>query len=177
LLHEICHALGLNYVTLPDGTKTTVGKALRDLNTPIEEAKADILGIQSVPLLVQRGVIAKERQNEIYASYLAGMFRVMRFGATEAHGLGVLLQFNFLREKGAFVFDAASGKFAVDRAKIEGSVRELAARFLILEGDGDYAKAQAFIARYGKMDAPTKAALDALKDIPVDIAPIFKTIY
>ena len=177
LLHEICHALGLNYVTLPDGTKTTVGKALRDLNTPIEEAKADILGIQSVPLLVQRGVIAKERQNEIYASYLAGMFRVMRFGATEAHGLGVLLQFNFLREKGAFVFDAASGKFAVDRAKIEGSVRALAARFLILEGDGDYAKAQAFIARYGKMDAPTKAALDALKDIPVDIAPIFKTIY
>lgn len=177
LLHEICHALGLNYVTLPDGTKTTVGKALRNLNTPIEEAKADVLGIQSVPLLVQRGVIAKERQDEIYASYLAGMFRVMRFGTTEAHGLGVLLQFNFLREKGAFVFDAASGKFAVDRGTIEGAVRELAARFLILEGDGDYAKAQAFIARYGTMDAPTKAALDALKDIPVDIAPIFKTVY
>ena len=74
-------------------------------------------------------------------------------------------------------FDAASGKFAVDRAKIEGSVRELATRFLILEGDGDYAKAQAFIARYGTMDAPTKAALDALKDIPVDIAPIYKTVY
>jgi hypothetical protein len=177
LLHEICHALGLNYVVLPDGTKTTVGKALRDLNTPIEEAKADVLGIQSVPLLVQRGVIPKERREEIYASYLAGMFRVMRFGAAEAHGLGVLLQFNFLREKGAFVFGAGTGKFAVDRAKIEGAVRELAARFLILEGDGDYAKAKAFIERYGVMDAPTKSTLAALADIPVDIAPIFKTIY
>lgn len=177
LLHEICHALGLNYVVLPDGTKTTVGKALRDLNTPIEEAKADVLGIQSVPLLVQRGVIPKERREEIYASYLAGMFRVMRFGAAEAHGLGVLLQFNFLREKGAFVFGAVAGKFAVDRARIEGAVQELAARFLILEGDGDYAKAKAFIERYGVMDAPTKSALAALADIPVDIAPIFKTIY
>ena len=177
MLHEICHALGLNYVTLPDGTKTTVGKALRDLNTAIEEAKADVLGIQSVPLLVRRGVIPKERQNEIYASYLAGMFRVMRFGATEAHGLGVLLQFNFLREKEAFVFDAATGKFAVDRAKIEGAVRELAARFLILEGDGDYAKAKAFIDRYGVMDEATKSALGALQDIPVDIAPIFRIVY
>ena len=167
----------LNYVTLPDGTKTTVGKALRDLNTAIEEANAAVLGIQSVPLLVRRGVIPKERQNEIYASYLAGMFRVMRFGATEAHGLGVLLQFNFLREKEAFVFDAATGKFAVDRAKIEGAVRELAARFLILEGDGDYAKAKAFIDRYGVMDEATKSALGALQDIPVDIAPIFRIVY
>lgn len=177
ILHEICHVLGLNYITLADGTKTTVGKALKDLNTPIEEAKADVVGIASVPLLVGRGVIAKARENEIYTTYLAGMFRVMRFGATEAHGLGVLIQYNFLREQGAFLFDETARRFKVDFAKITGAVRELARRLLVLEGDGNYDAAKTFVARYGRLDDLTKAVIDTLKDIPVDIAPVFKTSY
>jgi hypothetical protein len=105
------------------------------------------------------------------------MFRSMRFGATEAHGLGVLLQFNFLREKGAFVYDAAAMKFKLDLSKIQAAVRELARQFLILEGDGNYDNVRKFIDRYGKMDDITKQMIEKLADIPVDIAPIFKTSY
>ena len=177
ILHEISHVLGLNYITLPDGTKTTVGKALKDLNTPIEEGKADVVGIANVPLLVAKGLIPKDREDEIYTTYLAGMFRVMRFGATEAHGLGVLLQYNFLREKGGFVYDPAARKFKVDFGKIKDAVRALARELLVLEGDGDYAAVQAFVARYGKVDDITKAVLETLEDIPVDIAPVFRTSY
>jgi hypothetical protein len=177
ILHEISHVLGVNYVTLPDGTKTTVNKALKDLNTPVSEAKADVVGIYNVPLLVQKGWFPKEKETEIYTSYLAGMFRSMRFGATEAHGLGVLLQFNFLREKGAFVYDPAAMKFKVDFAKIKDAVRDLARQFLILEGDGNYDNVRKFIDRYGQMDDITKQMIEKLADIPVDIAPIFKTSY
>jgi len=177
ILHEICHVLGVNYVTLPDGTKTTINKVLKDLNTPISEGKANVVGISTVPLLVQKGWLPKDKESEIYTTYLAGMFRVMRFGATEAHGLGVLVQYNFLREKGAFVYDAAAQKFRVDFGKIRDAVRDLAAQFLILEGDGDYEKVKQFLATYGRLDDVTKAILEKLKDIPVDIAPIFKTIY
>ena len=177
ILHEISHVLGLNYITLPDGTKTTVGKALKDLNTPIEEGKADVAGIANVPLLVEKGLIPKEREAEIYATYLAGMFRVMRFGATEAHGLGVLIQYNFLREKGAFVYDPASRKFKVDGGKIREAVRGLAREFLVLEGDGNYEAARAFVSRYGRVDEITKAVIETLKDIPVDIAPVFRMSY
>ncbi len=177
ILHEICHVLGLNYITLPDGTKTTVGKALKDLNTPIEEGKADVVGIASVPLLVGKGIIPKGRENEIYTTYLAGMFRVMRFGATEAHGLGVLIQYNYLREKGAFVFDPASRKFRVDLTKIKAAVQDLARQFLVLEGDGNYDAVKAFKDKYGALDDITKAVIETLKDIPVDIAPIFRTSY
>ena len=105
------------------------------------------------------------------------MFRSMRFGATEAHGLGVLLQFNFLREKGAFVYDAATMKFKLDFGKIQAAVRELARQLLILEGDGNYDNVRKFIDRYGKMDDITKQMIEKLADIPVDIAPIFKTSY
>jgi hypothetical protein len=177
LLHEICHVLGVNFLTLPDGTQTTVNKALKDLNTPIEEGKADVTGIASVPLLVARGLIPKEREAEIYTAYLAGMFRSMRFGVAEAHGLAVLVQWNFLREKGAFASEAASGKFRVDPARFVGGVRDLARELLVLEGDGDYAKARAFIDRYGRMDEVTKGLIDALADIPVDIAPVFRLSY
>jgi hypothetical protein len=177
LLHEISHALGVNYATLADGTKVTVNKALQDRYAPIEEAKADVVGVAGVPLLIRKGRIAKDREKEIYVTYLAGMFRSLRFGATEAHGLGILLQFNFLREKKAFLLDEASGRWRVDREAIAPAVEALAREFLVLEGDGNLSKVDAFIARYGVPDATTRAAIANLADIPVDIAPIFKARY
>jgi hypothetical protein len=177
LLHEISHVLGVNYVTRPDGTKITVNKALQDRYAAIEEAKADVVGVAGVPLLIQKGRIAKDREKEIYITYLAGMFRSLRFGATEAHGLGILLQFNFLREKKAFLFDETAGRWRVDLTAIVPAVEALAREFLVLEGDGDLPKVEAFIARYGVLDALTRAAIANLAEIPVDIAPIFKTRY
>jgi hypothetical protein len=174
ILHEICHALGVSTITLADGTKTTVNKALKDLNSAIEEAKADVAGVYSVPLLMEKGWIPKDKGPEVYTTYLAGMFRAMRFGTTEAHGLGTLIQFNYIREKGGFVRDEASGLFRVDFMKIIPAVAALARDFLVLEGDGDYGKARAFIDRYGKMDDPTRATIGRLADIPVDIEPIYK---
>ena len=174
ILHEICHVLGLNYITLPDGTKTTVNRALRDLQSCVEEAKADVVGVYCIPLLMEKGWIPRDRTREAYTTYLAGMFRAMRFGVTEAHGLGTLIQFNYLREKGAFVHDPAAGTFRVDFAKVQDAVRELAARFLVLEGDGDYDQVARFVKQYGRMDALTRETIERLKDIPVDIEPIFR---
>jgi hypothetical protein len=105
------------------------------------------------------------------------MFRSMRFGATQAHGLGVLIQWNFLREKGAFLQDPATGKFKVEGTKIKGAVAELARALLVLEGDGNYANARAFIDRYGTMDETTRGLIASLADIPVDIAPVFRPSY
>lgn len=173
VLHEIAHVLGVNYITLPDGAKTTVNKALKDLNSAIGEGKADIVGLYAVRLLMDKGWMAKDRKKEVYTTYLAGLFRAMRFGAKEAHGRGTLVQFNFLREKGAILYDPATDTFRVDMAKIEDAVRDLAARFLIVEGDGDYQKAARFLEKYGQLEAFTENALKKLADIPVDIAPVF----
>lgn len=173
ILHEICHALGVNYVTFPDGTKTTVGKALRDLNSPIEEAKADIVGLYNIHLLMEKGWMPKDKEKEAYTTYLAGIFRALRFGATEAHGLGTLVQYNFLREKEAFLYDPQTMKLRVNFEKIREAVKELAAAFLILEGNGNYDEVKQFVGRYGKMDDVTSQVIAGLADIPVDIEPIF----
>ena len=173
ILHEICHALGLNYVTLPDGSKISVNKALKEHNSAIEEAKADIVGLYSVPMLMERGYIPKEKEAEIYTTYLAGMFRSLRFGATEAHGLGTQVQFNFLREKEAFLYDPAAEKFKVNRDKIRQAVQDLAAQFLLIQGKGSYEEAGQFLSKYGKMDEITQKTIQKLTDIPVDIEPLF----
>jgi hypothetical protein len=174
ILHEIAHVLGVNYVTLPDGTRTTVNRALKDHYSAIEEAKADIAGLYSVPLLIQKGWIPSEKEQEIYTTFLAGFFRSMRFGVTSAHGLANLMEFNFMKEKGGFTYDEETGKFKVDPAKMKEAVRALARELLILEGDGNYENAAKFVERYGQMDELITKTIDKLQDIPVDIKPIFK---
>jgi hypothetical protein len=174
ILHEICHALGLNYIALPDGTRISVNKALKEYNAAIEEAKADIVGLWSVPLLMERGWISKDKEAEVYTTYLAGMFRSLRFGATEAHGLGTLVQFNYLREKEAFLYDPETERFRVNQGKIRQSVQDLAADFLVIQGKGSYEEAGHLLSRYGKMDEITRKTIQKLADIPVDIEPIFR---
>jgi len=173
ILHEISHALGVNFITLPDGTKTTVKKALKEHNSAIEEAKADIVGLYNIHLLMEKEWIPAEKEKEIYTTFLAGFFRAMRFGVREAHGLATLVEFNFLKERGAFLYDAQAEKFSVNMNKIREAVKELAAELLILEGDGNYDNAARFLERYGQMDDITKKTIDKLADIPVDIEPIF----
>ncbi len=173
ILHEIAHALGVNFITLPDGTKTTVKKALREHNSAIEEAKADIVGLYNIHLLMEKGWIPPDKEKEIYTTFLAGFFRAMRFGVKEAHGLATLIEFNFMRENGALLYDAQAEKFSVNMNKMKEAVKELAAKLLILEGDGNYDNAARFIEHYGQMDEITKKMIDKLADIPVDIEPIF----
>jgi hypothetical protein len=174
LLHEISHVFGSNYINLEDGTETTVRKALADRYSHIEECKATIVGMHNVPFLIEKGLIPKENEREIYTTYLAGMFRSIRFGAHEAHGMGTLMQLNYHRETGAFVYDEETQKFSVDMDKIKDSITEMAQKILILEGDGNYENASAFIAKYGEIDATIQGLLDSLTDIPVDIQPIYK---
>lgn len=174
ILHEISHVFGSNYIALEDGTETTVRKALADLYSSIEECKATIVGMHNVPFLIEKGLIPEDKAQEIYTTYLAGMFRSIRFGAHEAHGMGTLMQLNFHRETGTFIFDPETQKFTVDMDKIAGSITEMAKKILILEGDGSYENAAAFIAKYGKIDTVIQGLLDGLTDIPVDIQPIYK---
>ncbi len=174
LLHEISHVFGSNYITLEDGTETTVRKALADKYSPIEECKATIVGMHNVPFLIEKGLIPEENAQEIYTTYLAGMFRSIRFGAHEAHGMATLMQLNFHRETGAFQYDPETKKFSVDMDKIEDSITEMTQKILILEGDGNYESAAAFIDKYGKINSVIRGLLDGLTDIPVDIQPIYK---
>jgi hypothetical protein len=124
--------------------------------------------------LIQKGWIPAEKEKEIYTTFLAGFFRSMRFGVASAHGRANLIEFNFMKEKGGFTYNEGTGKFKVDPAKMKEAVKALARELLILEGDGNIENAAKFIDHYGKMDEIITKTINKLKDIPVDIKPIFK---
>ena len=172
LCHELMHGLGPHNITI-NGQETTVRKQLKELYSSIEEAKADMTGLWALQYMIDRGIIEKSMERTLYTTYLASMFRSVRFGITEAHGRGVALQFNYLTDEGAIKFNEAKGTFSIDHAKIKDGVRKLTHDLLTLEAEGSYDGAKAMLDKYAVLRPSMQQALDRLKDVPVDIEPIF----
>lgn len=172
LCHELMHGLGPHNIKV-DGQDTTVRKQLKELYSAIEEAKADITGLWALQFMIDRGIIEKGMERTLYTTYLASMFRSVRFGITEAHGRGVALQFNYLTDEGAVKFNQANGTFSIDHTKIKDSVRKLTSELLTMEAEGSYDKAKAMLEKFAVIRPPMQQALDKLKNVPVDIEPIF----
>ena len=173
LMHELMHGIGPHNIIV--GTReSNVRMELKDHYSAVEEAKADITGLFALQYLIDKGVIDKKMENSMYLTFLASAFRSVRFGITEAHGRGVALQFNFLQDEGAIIQDR-QGKFSIDVTKIKPAVKKLTRELLTLQAEGDYEKARTLLAKYAIVRPAMQKALDSLKDVPVDIDPIFQT--
>jgi hypothetical protein len=172
LTHELMHGLGPHNITV-NGQATTVRLQLKELYSAIEEAKADVTGLWALQYLIDKGVVGKQMEGTLYTTYLASMFRSVRFGITEAHGRGVAMQFNYFTDQGAIKFNERAGTFSDDHAKVKEAVRKLTHELLTIEAEGSYDKAKAILDKYALIRPPMKGALDRLSDVPVDIEPIF----
>ncbi|CAN8270684.1 unnamed protein product [Cochlearia groenlandica] len=174
ICHECCHGIGPHTITLPDGQTSTVRKELQEVHSAMEEAKADIVGLWALKFLITKGLLNKSMVESMYVSFLAGCFRSIRFGLTEAHGKGQALQFNWLYEKEAFVFHKDS-TFSVDFSKIESAVESLSHEILTIQGRGDKTAATSLLNKYCTVTGPLKTALEKLESVkvPVDISPTF----
>jgi hypothetical protein len=172
LMHELMHGLGPHNINV-GGAATTVRLQLKDQYSAIEEAKADMTGLWALQYLIDKGVIDKSMQRTLYTTNLASMFRSVRFGITEAHGRGVAMQFNYLTDEGAIRFNNQNGTFSVDETKIRDAVRKLTHELMTIEAEGSYVKAKALLDKYAVIRPEMKGALDKLKNVPVDIEPIF----
>lgn len=172
LFHELSHSLGPGIITI-GGRETTVNAELRDVYSASEEAKADVMGVWSILYLMDRGEMPVEDRNELLATYFAGIFRAVRFGIDEAHGRGAALQYSYLREHGAFSWDASARRYRIDYDAMETGIRQLVAEIVTRQGDGDYAGMTAFFDRYAQLDQTARDVLATTSDIPTDIWPIY----
>jgi len=167
MFHEVAHGLGIKNTL--DG-KGTVRDALKELGSGIEEGKADVLGLYMVTKLHEQGELGGKLE-DYYVTFLAGIFRSVRFGAASAHGEANMVRFNFFADRGAFARDA-QGHYRVDMAAMRRAVDELSGVLLKLQGDGDYAGVQALTKQLGVIRPQLQADLDRLSSraIPVDVA-------
>jgi hypothetical protein len=170
MMHEISHGLGPAFAR-KGGQHVDIREAIGPAYSGLEEAKADVTGMFGLKWLVDRGALPKERLEEYYASYVAGIFRTVRFGTAEAHGRAEMMEFNYLAEKGAITRES-SGRYSIDYTKMPGALAGLAKELLDIEATGDRARAENWFNRYDKMPAELRAALDAATNVPVDIDPL-----
>jgi hypothetical protein len=176
ILHEISHGLGPSFARPVAGKQSNariaIGEAIGPRYSALEEAKADVTGMRCMQWLVDHGAIPKEKQNEIYASYLGETFRTIRFGIAEAHGTASMMEFNYLLEQGAIRQDA-SGLYEVDFSRIPAAIASLSKELLEQEATGDRDRAEKWFAKYAVMPAALSDALAKGSDIPVDVDPDF----
>jgi len=172
LFHELSHGLGPGFITQPNGERVEVRIPLKNLYSTIEECKADVLGVWNLLYAQQRGLVTSFDDRQLLATYAGLMFRSTRFGVGEAHGRGTAVQWNWLREHNA-IGPVAGKKFGVDFTKMRDGIRDLATELLTIEATGDYNRANALLEKYGKETDEMRAVNAILKDIPVDIWPVF----
>ena len=167
MFHEVAHGLGIKNTINGSGPVRT---ALKERYSALEEGKADILGLYMIRELHSQGELGAAPLDDNYVTFLASLFRSIRFGAASAHGRANVAAFNFLQELGAFA-RGADGKYRVDPVRMRQGADSLSRLILTLQGDGDYEGVGRFNARYGTIGPTLRADLDRLETraIPVDI--------
>jgi hypothetical protein len=166
MFHEVAHGLGVKNTI---NGKGTVREALKEQYSALEEGKADILGLYLETTLVEMKELETNLMDS-YTTFLAGIFRSIRFGASSAHGKANLVRFNYFREKGAFSRDI-NGKYMVNYDKMVEAVKELSNEIIVIQGNGDYNGAIQLIEKYGVLTDDLKEDLEKInsKNIPLDV--------
>lgn len=168
MFHEVAHGLGIKNTLTGQGT---VREALSDLASSIEEGKADILGLYAITKLEEMGELGDVDLMDNYVTFIAGIFRSIRFGSSSAHGRANLARFSYFRKAGAFIRDEATGTYRIDLERAKQATEDLARAILIMQGDGDYDAAAAFMAEYSIKDEQLTEDLERIDraGIPTDI--------
>jgi hypothetical protein len=167
MFHEVAHGLGIKNTI---NGKGTVRDALKEHASALEEGKADILGLYMITQLHKKGELSGDIK-DYYTTFMAGIFRSIRFGAASAHGRANMIRFSFFKENGAFQRDAATGTYRVNYDKMQQAMNELSEKILTLQGDGDYQGVASLVSKQGNIDPQLQADLDRLQEasIPVDV--------
>jgi hypothetical protein len=173
LMHELMHGLGPHNIAV-GGRATTVRQEFRDAYSTIEEAKADVSGLFALQYLVDRQKLDAALGQTMYVTYLASMFRSIRFGITEAHGRGVAIQLNYFLDNGG-VTVAQDGTFAVNAERIKRNVADLTRDIMTMQAVGDYTAAKQMMEKLGVVRPQVQTVLGKLTGVPVDIEPRFAT--
>jgi hypothetical protein len=171
ILHEIAHGLGPVFAHGVSG-KVRIREAIGPAFAGLEEAKADVVGMYGLQWLMDHNVLPRDKREEYYASYVAGIFRTVRFGAGEAHGQAEMMEFNYLSERGA-IKRQSTGRYAIDYNIMPAVLADLAKELLDIEATGDRIRAENWFRKYDVVPAELQVSLKAASKIPVDVDPVF----
>ncbi len=168
MFHEVAHGLGIKNTI---NGKGTVREAIKEQYSALEEGKADILGLYMVVKLAEMGELGEKDLMDNYVTFMAGLFRSIRFGAASSHGKANMVRFNYFAEQEAFTRDETTGTYKVDFDKMTEAMNSLGEKILVIQGNGDYNAAKKMVEELGVIKEQLQADLDRINEagIPRDI--------
>lgn len=168
MFHEVAHGLGIKNTITGNGT---VRSALQNHASAIEEGKADVLGLYMVQSLFDRNMMDEGQIEDNYVTFLASIFRSVRFGSSSAHGRANLIRYNYFKEKEAFSYDESTKRFSINFENVNDAVKALSEKIIVLQGNGDYDEVNRFVEKYTVIPQELENSLESLtkENIPVDI--------
>lgn len=171
MFHEVAHGLGIKYVI---NSKKSVREALEEYYSPLEEAKADITGLFLITKLYEMGEYPEKDLMDNYVTFLAGIFRSVRFGVASSHGKANMMEFYYLLDKGAFARNDETGKYSVDFDKMKSAVSQMVNDIIVIQGNGDKNAAKNWVDTKSVVGEELQKDLDKIAGagIPKDI--VFK---
>ncbi|MDD3860699.1 MAG: Zn-dependent hydrolase [Bacteroidales bacterium] len=171
MFHEVAHGLGVKYVI---NSKKSVREALEEYYSPLEEAKADITGLYLITKLYEMGEYPEKDLMDNYVTFLAGIFRSVRFGVASSHGKANMMEFYYLLENGAFTRNSETGKYSVDFEKMKLAVSQMVNDIIVIQGNGDKDAAKNWVDTKSNVGEDLQLDLDKIAGagIPKDI--VFK---
>jgi hypothetical protein len=172
VMHEISHGLGPAFAHGESGDNLDIRQAMGPILNGLEEAKADVVGMFALKWLVDHGALPREKLSQCYASYVADIFRSVRFGVGEAHSQAEMMEFNYLLEHGA-IRRQPSGRYALQYEIMPGQLEALSKELLEMESNGDRVRAEAWFKRYDVIPPELQQALKKASRVPVDIDPLY----
>lgn len=168
MFHEVAHGLGINQTI---NGKGTVRSALKEQYSALEEGKADILSLYLITQMAEKGMLGEKELMDNYVTFMASIFRSIRFGVASSHGKANMVRFYYFQESGAFSRSETNGTYKIDFEKMQVAMKNLTLLILTTQGDGNYDLAKALVERSGFIKEELQADLDRLRElkIPVDI--------
>lgn len=165
--HEVGHGLGVKQTV---NGKGSVDDAMGTEKTSWEEAKADILGLFMVCNLIEKGEIKEITVEDAIVTYIAGILRSVRFGASSSHGKANMMCYNFMEKGGAFTRNE-DGSYHIDFEKATQTINDWAGLILETQATGNKEFAEEFRAENGMILPALQNDLDRINaaGIPRDI--------
>jgi hypothetical protein len=172
LVHQLVHGIGPR-VSVVNGEKLPVRKALQQLFSLIEETKADVATLWSIQYLIDKGAMPATLARSMFTTHLVNLFRYIRCGQTDAHPRSAVLQFNYLTRAGAIRRDERSGRFTIEPGRMKVAVAQLTRDVLMMQAEGAQQAAQSLVSQLANIGPDIQTTLDRLTAVPVDFEPVF----
>ncbi len=177
LFHELSHSLGPAYLarTGADGAeeKVELRVALGPAYSPLEEAKADVMGVYNLLYMIDEGELPAELRRPVMISYVAGLLRSLRFGTAEAHGKGAAVQLLYFAQSKAITHDVETNRLRVHVDALEPAIKSLTTEIVNLQALGSQPRAEAWMGRFVVLPPELQRIVDGLDDLPIDVRPIY----